>query len=426
VKRVLLLAYYFPPIGGAGVQRAVKFARYLPDFGFEPIVVTGPGQTGSRWAPRDASLAGEVGSVRVVRVDGPEPEQSGGAAAKFERWGRRPSPWARWWSKGAEGSIREHGRGVDAIVATLSPFAGAESAIRAGKALGVPVVLDLRDPWALDEMTAYPTRAHRALEERSMEHALDGADAVVMNTVEAAESLARRFPRFRRDRIRVIPNGYDAADFAGDAPQRADDAFRIVHAGYLHTELGSAGTVRRALTRTLGGGVPGVDVLTRSHLHLLRALERSGATGVEVHLAGVLGAADQIETPVPIVEHGYLEHGESIALMRSADLLFLPMQNLPLGHRATIVPGKTYEYLASGRPILAAVPDGDCRDLLDRSPEAYVTRPDDVAALSDALVRLTERHALAGRTPEVERSLGRYERRSLTADLASLLNELAP
>jgi glycosyltransferase involved in cell wall biosynthesis len=426
VKRVLLLAYHFPPIGGAGVQRAVKFARYLPDFGFEPIVVTGPGQTGSRWAPRDASLAGEVGSVQIVRVDGPEPPQSTGVAARLERWGRRPAAWTAWWSKAAEAAIREHGRGVDAIVATMSPFAGAEAATRAGKALGVPVVLDLRDPWALDEMTAYPTRVHRGLEERSMERALAAADAVVMNTVEAAESLARRFPRFRRYRIRVIPNGYDAADFAGDAPQRSDDAFRIVHAGYLHTELASAGTVLRALRRTLGGGVPGVDVMTRSHVYLLRALERSGATGVELHLAGVAGAADQIETTVPIVEHGYLEHGKSIALMRSADLLFLPMQNLPLGRRATIVPGKTYEYLASERPILAALPDGDARDLLRGVSEAYVSRPDDVAALSDTLVQLTERHASAGRTPDVDRSLARYERRSLTADLASLLNELAP
>lgn len=426
MKRVLLLAYYFPPIGGAGVQRAVKFARYLPDFGFEPIVVTGPGQTGSRWTPLDASLADEIGSVRVVRIAGPEPGQSRGAAARLERWGRRTSPWAAWWSSAAEAAIREHGRGVDAVVATMSPFAGAEAATRAGKALGVPVVLDLRDPWALDEMTVYPTRAHRALEERSMQRALAGADAVVMNTVEAAETLVRRFPRFRRYRIRVIPNGYDAADFAGDGLQRGDGAFRIVHAGYLHTELGAAGPVRRALRRTLGGDVAGVDVLTRSHVHLLQALERSGVTGVEVHLAGVVDAADQIETTVPIVEHGYLEHGESIALMRSADLLFLPMQNLPPGRRATIVPGKTYEYLASGRPILAAVPDGDARDLLAGSPEVYVTRPDDVPAMSEMLVQLTERHTRSGRTPDTARSIARYERASLTAGLASLLDELAP
>src|SRR5205823_1977284 len=75
---------------------------------------------------------------------------------------------------------------------------------------------------------------------------------------------------------------------------------------------------------------------------------------------------------------GYVSHHESVELIRTADLLFLPMHNLPAGKRSRIVPGKTYEYMATGRPILAAVPEGDARDYLEKSGTAFICKPDDV------------------------------------------------
>ena len=120
-----------------------------------------------------------------------------------------------------------------------------------------------------------------------------------------------------------------------------------------------------------------VDIYTRSHVYLLEAVERLRATdpelaaSIEIHLAGVLTDSDReiASACLDVQLHGYVTHAESIELMRTADLLFLPMQNLPAGTRATIVPGKTYEYLASGTPILAAVPDGDARDILELARE---------------------------------------------------------
>jgi hypothetical protein len=84
--------------------------------------------------------------------------------------------------------------------------------------------------------------------------------------------------------------------------------------------------------------------------------------------------------------HEFLPHDETIALMRSADLLFLPLYDLPLGRRAGIVPHKTYEYIGSRRPILAAVPDGDARDLLAGSGAAVLCRPTDTGAMADLLL----------------------------------------
>src|SRR5206468_2661906 len=147
--------------------------------------------------------------------------------------------------------------------------------------------------------------------------------------------------------------------------------FRIVHTGYLHTALGEQHQRRRLVRSILGGGVPGLDILTRSHVYLVDAINEllSGEPElmgvIDLHLAGVMSEADRaVATRCPVTIHGYVTHAASIELMRTADLLFLPMHNLPEGRRASIVPGKTYEYLASGTPMLAAVPDGDARDIL--------------------------------------------------------------
>jgi glycosyltransferase involved in cell wall biosynthesis len=142
-----------------------------------------------------------------------------------------------------------------------------------------------------------------------------------------------------------------------------------------------------------------------------------------VHLAGVTTRTDdEIAAACPAVRPlGYLPHAASVELLRSADLLFLPMQKLADGRRAGNVPGKTYEYLASGRPILAAVPPGDARDLLERAGAAFVCEPDDVAAIERILA---ERVRALGAEPGPERDfavVGEYEWARLTGRVAEVL-----
>ena len=261
---------------------------------------------------------------------------------------------------------------MELIYASMSPFETGSAAARLSVKLGKPWVADLRDPWALDEMQVYPSRWHRRLDLRAMRALLSTASAVVMNTEESAR-LVRAFPELSRTPVLAVPNGYDAEDFAPVQPRPPASRFRIVHTGYLHTELGRGLAAGRLARRMLGGDLSGVNILSRSHVYLLEAIDRliaadaSVAERLELHLAGILSEADvEVARRSPVVRMpGYLPHAETVALLSSADLLFLPMHDLPKGARATIVPGKTYEYLASGRPILAAVPDGDARDLLD-------------------------------------------------------------
>jgi glycosyltransferase involved in cell wall biosynthesis len=123
--------------------------------------------------------------------------------------------------------------------------------------------------------------------------------------------------------------------------------------------------------------------------------------------------------------HGFLSHDESRALVRTADLLFLPMHDLPVGVRATVVPGKTYEYIASGRPILAAVPDGDARDLLAATGTAALCRPKDSNAMATAIIETYERSRAGhpGQSPN-EGVLRRHEYRSLAGELAAVFDRL--
>jgi glycosyltransferase involved in cell wall biosynthesis len=437
VKRALFVTYHFPPVGGAGVQRSYKFVRYLPDFGWEPVVLTGPGGADDRWTPTDESLGDEVpASTTVLRVPGPVPARASGTRGRAERWLRLRTGFARWWQDGISATASDVGD-VDVLFASMSPFESAPAVAGLARALDRPWVADLRDPWALDEMVVYPTALHRRLELRRMGQLLRSAAAVVVNTEEARRAILRFLPDLNADSVTAIPNGYDEADFGGPPPVRTDGAFRIVHAGYLHTDLGLAQRRSGRLRRVLGGDEAQVDHLARSHVFLLRALDRLLAARpeleqrVELHLAGVLSSADravidaELRHPEIVKTPGYLSHAETVRLLRSADLLFLPMHGLPPGRRARIVPGKTYEYLAAGRPILAAVPDGDARDLLGQAG-AVLCRPTDVECLASALSGRIDGTvpAVSGTTTPKE-ILERYERRALTSDLAVVLDRVA-
>jgi glycosyltransferase involved in cell wall biosynthesis len=299
--------------------------------------------------------------------------------------------------------------------------------------LDKPWVADLRDPWALDEMRVYPTRLHRQLEQRQMRRLLSTAAAVVTTTEEAVERMHARFPELARTPIVSIPNGFDRNDFSDPPPPRDGEAFRIVHTGYLHTDLGT-GQRRAVLLRRLLGGGYGADILTRSHAYLLQAIELllvrrpDLRTKLELHLAGVLSPTDHelAQDSQVVREHGYLRHGDAVELMRSADLLFLPMQNLPTGVRSGIVPGKTYEYLAAGRPILAAIPEGDARDILAEAAIARICDPDDVPAMMAAVEAEFECRRLREPLPTVPSALlERFERHNLADRYATLLASVA-
>ena len=393
--------------------------------------MTGPGASTDRWSPSDSALLTELAAdLHISRVTEAEPGANGRLREAAERWLRIPTPWSAWWSR----SVGEAGRlagEVDVIVATMPPYQTASGAASIARRNGKPWIADLRDPWALDEMTIHATGLHRRLERRSMCALLRSAAAIVTTTPEAALQIRRSFPELLNRPIVSIPNGFSAVDFEGSPPPRDDGVFRIVHTGSLHTDLGRRQSGITAARRIVGGGATASDVLARSHVYLVQSIERllarkpSLGSTIELHLAGVLSPADEAEAQrLPQARlHGHVGHADAVNLMRSAELLFLPMQKMPPGRRATIVPGKLYEYLGSQRPILAAIPEGDARDILTEAGTAHICDPDDVAGIMAAIEAELERWRAGDPVGQVPAAvLARFERRALAARYAALLD----
>jgi glycosyltransferase involved in cell wall biosynthesis len=439
VKKILFLAYHFPPAGGAGVQRSVKFVKYLPSEGILPIVISYSGKLEDRWLPEDKTFSMEIPKVVLsYGVEDTRRKANGGSGKRIRRWFCLADSFEKWWIGGAleTGGKVVTDQKIKLIYASMSPFESAKAATLLAAKYKIPWVADLRDPWALDEMQVYPSFLHWRIEIKKMHTWLSTSAAIIMNTPEAANALLRAFPDFKAKRVEVITNGFDEEDFKEQMPARSDRKIRVVHSGYLHTDLGFRLRKRKNIYNVLGGFVAPVDILTRSHFFLLKAIELwvrkrpDIAEDLDVLFVGSVTESDRSlaensKISKSIRFTGYLSHSENLRYVRTADLLFLPMHNLPAGYRSTIVPGKTYEYMASGRPILGAVPDGDAKDYLKKSGLGLISQPDDIRGITDILDSVYD--AWKSNKDIVKANnefIASFERKALTHKLADVFKDL--
>ena len=420
--RALVVAYYFPPKGGAGTQRFAKFCKYLPAHGIDSIVVSVAEAARSAYAPTDDATLAIGERTEVVRVAVPERGSWSRRLRRALRLQLDDDEWADAALERALAVARE--RRPDVVVTTLSPYACYRIGEGLQRELGIPWVVDLRDPWALDGWRVYATSWHARHDLAHMRRALTRADFVIANVPECR----REFVALGADPARtvVIPNGFDAEDFAGPEPVRhGDGRFHLAHIGTLHDvdvpEGLTGNRFRRVRHRQIAP-------LGRTGHYLLHAVaewrRRRGGRGDElaVDLYGHVDAShralmERLGIADLVTMHGYVPHRASIAAACAADALFVPLHDVPAGERALVVPGKMYEALASERPVIAALPDGDGADLVRRLDAGIVVPPTDAAALADAIETLRVR-----RGPGTSRArLSAFTRTRLTADLARVL-----
>lgn len=426
MTKFLFISHFFPPAGGAGVQRSSKFVKFLPAAGLMPVVVTAKLNPADRLTPEDRTLMGDVPEgLPVYRAEWNVKEPNAPLRSKLRQEA----------FLGAAGTaIREHR--PEFIFVSMSPFQDAEIGTRLSREHGLPWIADLRDPWALDEFQVYRSFAHRSAELRKMRKSLASAAGIVMNTPEARDRLLAAFPEFRVRPVTSVTNGYDPADFSVARNGTHGQKFRIVHTGTFHTKMGMHQKRWRPMYRILGRCESGLEILPRSPYYLLQALERISRTdpaihdAIEVVFAGVMSSADRelisrsgVADKVQVT--GYLGHSESAKETASADLLFLPLHGLKPGRSASIVPGKTYEYIGSGNPILAALPEGDARRFVEAAGNCWITGPDDVEGMAEGIrhfFRQWESGTISRtRNPDVTKA---FERRTLTAQLADFLRSV--
>jgi glycosyltransferase involved in cell wall biosynthesis len=242
-------------------------------------------------------------------------------------------------------------------------------------------------------------------------------------------------------RIISITNGYDAEDLEKGKPEPAPvDVLRMVHTGMFHSDLAGLWDKVFAregfLTRLKYVRRP-INLWTRTPRYLLEAMDLLVTRGkiparcLELVLVGDVSREDvglinssPVSKSVKLL--GYRSHAESVNWVESADVLFLPLHTPTDGGAALVVPGKAYEYLGSGRPILAMGPPGDMRKFVESTRSGIVIPGDDVAGAADALERFYQAKAAGRQLFEQDRqAVARFERRELTARLAEELDRVA-
>ena len=437
---IVLVAYYFPPLGGVGSQRALSFARHLPSLGFDVVVVTPKrGAYGlDPTLPADGSMPG----VRVVRTGSFEPAViarklrpgkgsasdagdmvegvDGGAIGSFVRRALSATFYfpdhARGWVGPAARAAKKAARATNAvaIVSTSPPVSAHLAAVKAAHALALPAVLDFRDLWTAHRDEG--DRSPRVEAERRLEHELLHAAAAVTTVSDACRKwLLMRYGSGAAKPFRVLRNAFEESDFADAPPPRDAGVFRIVHAGTLYGAKQDTTAFFRALAR-------------------LRAAGTFGDRRVEVVLAGKVdsqavdaaraaGCADLLVLP------GFVSHAEALRLLRSATVNLLLTWSEPGPVADGVCPGKMYEQMAAGRPVLAlALPSCEAVSLLTETGGALVAGPHDGAAIETALARLAAADArgdAALAVPPRTAAVARFSRKSVARELADLLLSVA-
>lgn len=400
-SRVLMVAFHFPPEGGSGAQRSLKFARYLPEFGWDVDVLTA---TTGAYELQDASLLKEVpAQVSVHRSLCVDLTRKLSIRGKYPGWLAFPDRYGSWLPFGVwRGLELARKRRPDAIYST-SPIGTAHLiALALAKWSGLPWIADFRDPWQAGAGGPL-LRIHRALEARVMAR----ASHIIANTPQLEDSLMERFPSLA-SRLTVLPNGYDEADFADVPPAATKYPGRVtvLHMGETYAGLRNPMPLLEALARLPGRGASGL---------VFRFVGNSPSLATPEFQAW--RAARGLEGSVTIEPQ--VRHRECVAELMGADVLLL-LQCSPATNRQ--VPAKFYEYLRSGRPILVVTPPGSAtaRVAVAEGVE-WVVDPEDPAALDRVVAELAAMSASGSRAPSRRRG-ARFERRSLTGELGGILS----
>lgn len=383
MKRVLIITYYWPPNGGAGVYRWLKFSKYLPQYGWQPVIYTP--ENPELTAEDNALLRDIAPEVEVVKHPITEPfslykrftgrkQEERVQTAFLNEGGKRGwkedlALWIRsnlfipdarvWWVKPSISFLtrylKEHP--VDAIITTGPPHSMHLIGLGLKRALGIMWIADFRDPWTdIDyygqlTLTDWADRKHHRLERE----VLRAADKVITVSWSWAKDLAALGGR----EVEVVTNGYDPDDVPSP-PVNVDEAWSLVH-------IGSMSATRNC---------PGL-------WKLLAELVRTDAEFAEQFKLRFVGPVDlsiiESVSSVGLGDHierlGRLSHSEAMREMQRARVLLLPINDTT--NSAGILPGKVFEYLSVGRPILAVGPgDGDIVKVLGEGSLLVGREPD--------------------------------------------------
>ncbi|PKP52786.1 MAG: glycosyl transferase family 1 [Bacteroidetes bacterium HGW-Bacteroidetes-1] len=429
MKKVLIITYYWPPSGGAGVQRWLKFVKYLRDFCWEPIIYT---PENPEVPVIDSSLIQEIPSdITILKTKVWEPyhfykrftgrkkderiqtaflteKKKSGLTEKISVWirGNLFIPDARkFWIKPSVHFLKKWmGRNkVDLIVSTGPPHSMHLIAHKLKECFDIPWLADFRDPWTnIDfykdlQLTHFADLKHRNLEKTVLQR----ADEISV----ISEGMRKDFNKIVPRHYHVITNGFDDDDFNNLMDITGKEKFTLAHIGSL--------------------------VKTRNPLNLWRVLgelvneNASFAKDLDINLTGKVdfSVKQSIEeaglTPFAHIID-YVPHNEVILTYNKASILLLLINNTP--NAPLILTGKFFEYMAAKKPIICIGPVlGDAANILKETKTGVVYSFEETDALKKAILSIY--HNFKSGKPEfVSSDIEKFSRKNLTKKLTELMD----
>jgi glycosyltransferase involved in cell wall biosynthesis len=427
--RLLVITYYWPPSGGAGVQRCLKFVKHLGHFNVEPTVITvDPAQ--ASYPVRDESLLAEVpAGVRVIHTGTTEPFESykrlTGRAVPYGGFANegKPGPMQqlmrfvrgnlfvpdprRGWNRHALAAVERllaAGERFDAVLTSSPPHSTQLIGLELQRRHGLRWLADLRDPWT--DIYYYKDLHHTPLaawlDARYERQVLAHADAVLVTSPETKRLFLAKNPTLPAAKFHVLPNGYDESDFRQPS-QPPTDCLRITHTGTI-TELYHINRLLEAVA-ACAAAHPTVPLCLRF------VGQVSAQLRAQIAAAGLAGITEYLD---------FVPHEQSVAYLMESSVLLMAIPDVP--RNLGILPGKVFEYLAAGKPILCVGPAGSDADNLLRECGAGKALPyEDATLMRQTLEALATRWQQSPNLDLPALGNARYSRRGLTEALSRLV-----
>ncbi len=441
MRKVLLISYHFPPDSAIGAVRAAKFAKYLPEFGWEPLVLT----VKERYydscdnARMDRDLK-RVATYRSSILPGPlqlysmlrglhknaaapaapfAPGENGrtmtGREKRFKKFVgsllRLPDPYQGWiLTIAARGRAILRENGADVFVTSGPPMSTHLGGLLLKKMSGARWIADFRDPWMTD--LGLLDRTFRSdfvdgLEKRLELKVAQAADRIVATAPGVAQYFCSLLSEEEKEKPVIITNGHDESDFAAlPVFKSGSSRTRICHAGALYFNRNPEPLFLTLSDLLSNGEIEGNDL----------EIEFIGDPTFNGCKLSDLVARHSLEEVVSLP--GKMPFDECFKRQMQSDALLLFAQGQPHA-----IPGKVFEYLRMNKPILAIADEGDTKDLLGSFPHCFIANPRNGGEMGKKLLELIRTVRGNGNGKAILNHISQYDRRNLTGELASILED---
>ena len=413
--KVLVIAYYFPPMGLNAVQRSMKFVKYMNSYNWEPTVIT---TSSGGFIATDESLLEELNEkgIRIIRVphktflSGPtrdgiiklRREFFRGIINKLTKTFFIPDNKSSWAKKAflkSQELLKEEK--FDAVFITAPPFSVFGVFSKLKKMFNIPLIIDYRELWNNSYYSFYPTPVHKMLNKKKEYNILKAADKIIVSNRKIKERILNSYQFLTFNDILIITNGFDPEDFEkAIVIPKHNNRMIILYSGIFQIY----NTPKYFFKAFKELSIEKPEIAKNIELHFLGFIRNENKKLI-----------NKLNLQEFIFDHGYVSHKEAVAKLLSADVLWMTVwkkKNID-----ALVPGKLYEYIAAKKPVIACVPEGAARVAAQEYPASYICNPTDIYEIKETIIRVYE-HYMASKFPQVDDNfLTNFRRDYLTEKL---------